>query len=333
MKQDFRLATGGLIDRTQPLNFSFNGKPYTGFAGDSLASALLAHGVHFVSRSFKYHRPRGIFSAGEEEPSALLEIGEGAYRVPSCRAPLVPLVDGLLARSQNCWPSLAFDLARALDYTHALWPAGFYNKTFKWPSWHTWEGMVRRLSGLGRCPEQADPDTYEQVNAHCDLLVCGGGPAGLVTALVAGRAGLRVILAEQDLQFGGALLWERIQLDGQPAAQWLGEVVAELAALPNVLLLRRTTVSGCYDHNVCTLLQQGDGHDWRECFWTVRPRRIALATGAIEQGLVFGNNDRPGIMLAGAIRHYLNRYAVVPGRCPGAAADAAQHAQKASHNF
>lgn len=314
MKQVFRLSSGGVIDRSRTLSFRFNGKEYAGYAGDSLASALLANGVRMVSRSFKYHRPRGIYSAGEEEPNALLEIGQGARREPTCRAPQVPLIEGLIAHSQSGWPTLGFDLARILDYTHALWPAGFYNKTFKWPRWHTWEGMLRRLGGLGRPLHEPDPDHYEQVNAHCDVLVCGGGPAGLMAALVAGRAGLRVILADQDTQFGGTLNWEQVGLDGQPAAQWIAEVVAELASLPGVFLLPRTTVAGNYDHNVTTLLQRGDGGNWRECFWTVRPRSIVLATGAIEQGLIFANNDRPGIMLAGAIRHYLNRYAVAAGR-------------------
>ncbi len=321
MKQAFRLPLGGDIDRSKTLHFTFNGEAYTGHPGDSLASALLANGVHFVSRSFKYHRPRGIFTAGEEEPNALLEIGSGASRIPSCRAPQVCLTEGLVANSQSGWPSLHFDLARILDYTHRLWPAGFYNKTFKWPNWHSWEGMIRKLSGLGRALDEPDPDHYEHVNAHCDLLVCGGGAAGLMSALVAGRAGLRVIVADQDEQLGGTLLRERIHLNGRAARDWVAQTLAELASMPGVILLPRTTVAGNYDHNVTTLLQRAavdDGSDgaggaWRECLWTVRPKHIALATGAIEQGLIFPNNDRPGILLASAIRHYLNRYAVAAG--------------------
>jgi len=322
--QPFRLPQGGDIDRSRTLQFTFNGQAYSGHPGDSLASALLANGVHFVSRSFKYHRPRGIFTAGEEEPNALLDIGSGASRTPNSRAPQVRLVEGLVAHSQSGWPSLHFDLARIFDYTHRLWLAGFYNKTFKWPNWHSWEGMIRKLSGLGRALEEPDPDHYEHANAHCDLLVCGGGPAGLMSALVAGRAGLRVIVADQDEQFGGALLRERIHMNGCAASNWVAETLAHLASIPGVILLPRTTVAGNYDHNVTTLLQRaavanddnsgaGAGGAWRECLWTVRPRRIALATGAIEQGLIFPNNDRPGIMLASAIRHYLNRYAVAPG--------------------
>jgi sarcosine oxidase subunit alpha len=309
----FRLASGGQIDRHEPLAFTFNGVHYTGYRGDTLASALLANGVRVVARSFKYHRPRGIFSAGEEEPCALVETGEGHARVPNCRATIVPLEAGLVATSQNGWPTVNFDLGRVVDFTHPLWPAGFYNKTFKWPSWKTWEGLVRRAAGLGRPLEGPDPDRYEQVNAHCDLLICGGGPAGLMAALVAASAGLRVILAEQSPDCGGVLNSENVELDDQPGGDWARQAVSGLRQRPNVTLLEHTVVTGVYDHNVTTLLQTGKGPAWRECLWTVRPRHILLASGAIEQGLIFPDNDRPGIMLAGALRHYLNRHAVLPG--------------------
>ncbi len=312
--QRFRLPEGGMIDRDRPLKFRFNGKDFSGYAGDTLASALLANGVRRVARSFKYHRHRGIYSAGEEEPSGLVEVGSGGRRTATCRPTLEPLVEGLTARSQTGWPGPNFDLGRVFDYTHALWPAGFYNKTFKWPGWHAWEGMVRALSGLGHAPVEPDPDHYEQVNAHCDLLVCGGGPAGLTAALAAGRSGARVILAEQDRRFGGCLNAERAELDGRPAGRWTEEVLAELESMPSVMLLPATTVSGIYDHGVTTLLQRGFGTAWRECLWTVRPRHVLLASGATEQGLVFPDNDRPGIMLAASMRQYLNRYAVAPGR-------------------
>jgi len=313
-RQPFRLPDGGAIDRARPLDFSFNGRPLRGYAGDTLASALIANGVRVVGRSFKYHRPRGIFSAGEEEPCALVETGEGDRRVPTCRAPLVPLAQGLVARSQHCWPSVGFDLGRVIDYSHALWPAGFYNKTFMWPNWQVWEGLVRRTAGLGRPLSAPDPDRYEVVNLHCDLLICGAGPAGLAAALAAGRAGLRVVLADQGEQFGGSLNWERVAIDDLAGADWARRAVDELASMPRVVLLPRTAVTAVFDHNVTTLLQTGRGTAWRECLWTVRPRRILLAAGAIEQGLIFPNNDRPGVMLAGSVRHYLNRYAVTPGR-------------------
>jgi len=312
-KNNMRLADGGLINRENSLNFRFNGRSYSGYEGDTLASALLANRVKVLARSFKYHRPRGIFTAGEEEPCALVETGEGDGRVPTCRAPMVPLSAGLVANSQNCWPSVRFDAGRVVDFTHALWPAGFYNKTFKWPSWRTWEGMIRKSAGLGRPLTGPDPDHYEQINVHCDLLVCGGGPAGLAAARMAGGAGLRVILADQTSEFGGSLIAEQYELDDRPGYQWARTSVAGLEAMSNVMLLPRTTVTGIYDNNVTTLLQTGNGTAWRECFWTVRPRHILLATGAIEQGLIFPNNDRPGIMLAGAVRQYVNRYAVKPG--------------------
>jgi sarcosine oxidase subunit alpha len=314
MPDSFRLCAGGHIDRLKPIEFSFNDKPLKGFAGDTLASALLANRITLLSRSFKYHRPRGTFTAGEEEPSALLEIGEGARREPSCRAPTVPLTQGLVARSQNCWPSVNFDVGRLIDYSHALWPAGFYNKTFKWPNWHSWEGLIRRSAGLGRPLTEADPDHYEQVNAHCDVLIVGAGPSGLLAAQIAGRAGLRVILVDQGEEFGGVLNWEQYQLGGAPARSWVQAVTQELASIPTVTLLPRTTVAGNYDHNVTTLLQRSTGQAWRECYWTIRPREVILAAGAIEQSLIFPHNDRPGIMLAGAVRHYLHRYAVVAGQ-------------------
>jgi sarcosine oxidase subunit alpha len=308
-----RLGSGGQINRDKVLRFTFNGRNYRGFEGDTLASALLANGVKVFGRSFKYHRPRGVFTAGEEEPCALVDIGEGNARAPTSRAPLVPLSEGLVANSQNCWPSVGFDVGRIVDFTHGLWPAGFYNKTFMWPGWHTWENLVRKAAGLGRPLTGPDPDHYEQVNAHCDVLVCGGGPAGLFAALAAGRAGLRVIIAEQAAEFGGALNSELYQVDGGPGQEWAAKVTAELEAMSNVVMLARTTASGIYDHHVTTLLQTGNNSSWRECLWTVRPRHVLLTTGAIEQGLIFPNNDRPGIMLAGAVRHYLNRYAVKAG--------------------
>ena len=311
---DARLPEGGLIDRSRALRFRFDDRELTGYEGDSLASALLAGGVRVVGRSFKYHRPRGIYTAGEEEPCALVEIGEGSARVPTCRAPMVTLTEGLVANSQKGWPSVRFDFGRVVDFTHGLWPAGFYNKTFKWPSWDFWEPLIRRSAGLGRPLTGPEPDRYEQVNAHCDLLICGGGPHGLLAASLAGRSGLRVILADQGPRFGGLSLGERLELDGLAGSRWAAGLVAELERLPNVLLLPRTVATAVYDGNVTTLLQGGDGSNWRECLWTVRPRHILLATGAIEQGLIFPDNDRPGVMLAGAVRQYLNRYAVSPGR-------------------
>jgi len=312
-----RLERGGRIDRARPLDFTFNGRRMTGYEGDTLASALLANGVSVVGRGFKFHRPRGILSAGVEEPNALLKVSLNGTTIPLVRATMQPLVDGLIAKSENCYPSVDFDFARARDFVHRLWPAGFYNKTFKWPSWHTYEGFVRRAAGLGAVPDGDDPAQYFHHNLHCDVLVVGGGPSGLAAAVAAARAGARVLLAEQDRELGGSLLSEREQIDGASAVQWLDAAVHELESLPNVQLMRRTCVAGYYDHNVLTALDQSDAErpDGRvERYWRIRAREVVLATGSIEQPLVFAHNDRPGILLAGAARQYLNRYGVAIGR-------------------
>jgi sarcosine oxidase subunit alpha len=312
-----RVPRGGLIDRTRPISFHFNDELYSGFAGDCLASALLANGVRTVARSFKFHRPRGLISCGIEEPNGLLELGVGAEAVPSARAPLIELEQGLRARSQAGWPSVNFDLGRAMDFLAPLWAAGFYNKTFLWPSWHTYEPLIRRMAGLGRAPAARDPDRYDVSNHHCDVLVIGGGVAGLRAAQGAGRDGARVLVVEQDHSFGGEALWNGSTLDGTPASQWLPQTLQTLNELPGVRLLPRTTATGYYDHNVVALLERcprTHPNAPRERLHLVRAQRVILATGAIEQPLIFDNNDRPGIMLAGAARQYLRRYGVALGR-------------------
>ena len=315
--QPHRLPEGGSIDRSRPLGFFFNGRRFEGFAGDTLASALLANGVHLVGRSFKYHRPRGILSAGTEEPNAIVQVGSGARGLPNLKATRVDLYEGLSARSVNCWPGPGLDLAAVNDLAHRLIPAGFYYKTFMWPhrGWHVYERLIRRMAGLGRAPDGPDPDRYERMNAHCDLLVVGAGPAGLAAAETAGRSGARVILADEDCLLGGSLR-------GSADAGRLGEISAELQAMDNVRVLTRTTVTGYYDHNFLVALERvtdhlGPGappHLPRQRLWRIRAGRVALATGALERPLVFANNDRPGVMLAGAARAYVNRFAVLPGR-------------------
>jgi len=312
----YRLEQGGLVDRTQPVPFSFNGSGYMGCAGDSLASAFLANGLRTIARSFKFHRPRGIFSCGVEEPGALVQLGEGARVIPSARAPVVELTPGLQARSQAGWPSVNFDLGRLLDFVAPLWAAGFYNKTFIWPSWHTYEPLIRRMAGLGRAPGERDPDRYEVGNLHCDVLVIGGGLAGLEAAWDAGRAGARVVLVEQGHRLGGEASWDRALIQGLPASSWLTQMVQQLNQMSDVRLMARTTATGYYDHNVVALLertQKNHAGAPRERYWIVRAGRVVLATGAIEQPLIFAHNDRPGIMLAGAARQYLRRYGVAIG--------------------
>ena len=248
--QLMRLETGGRIDRDKPLSFTFDGKRYGGFKGDTLASALLANGVRVVGRSFKYHRPRGVLAAGAEECNALVTVGQGALEEPNIRATLQPLYDGLTARSQNCWPGVKFDIGRSLDYLHFLWPAGFYNKTFIWPHWRWYEGFIRRLSGLGKLPPGDDPDHYTHHNVHCDVLVVGGGPAGLSAALAASEHGLRVVLIEQDSLLGGSLLWSEGNIDGEQGDAWLEDTVSVLRQRDNVTLLTNTTASAWFDHRM-----------------------------------------------------------------------------------
>ena len=320
--QPHRLHGGGRIDRRQPLHFTFDGAGYQGYAGDTLASALLANGVHLVGRSFKYHRPRGIFGAGAEEPNALVQLGSVARTEPNVRATQVELHDGLTAASQNCWPSVRFDLWALNGVLGPLFPAGFYYKTFMWPqSWwrSVYERLIRRAAGLGRAPTAPDPDRYEHMHAHCDVLVVGGGPAGLMAALAAGRSGARVILVDEQPELGGALLSEPID---HPGAVWLRSVAAELETCAELRVLTRTTAFGYYDHNFLGLLERvtdhlpadAAPHLPRQRLWKVRARQVVLATGALERPLVFADNDRPGIMLASAARTYVNRYAVRPGR-------------------
>jgi sarcosine oxidase subunit alpha len=319
-----RLPLGGLIDRSRPLGFAFDGKAMTGFAGDTLASALIANGTILAGRSFKYHRPRGILTAGSEEPNALVELREGARREANTRATTIELFDGLSARSQNRWPSLAFDALSINGLASPLFVAGFYYKTFMWPAsfWEKlYEPVIRRAAGLGRASTEPDPDTYEKAFAFCDVLVIGAGPSGLMAAVTAARAGARVIVCDEDFRFGGRLLSERQIVDGKPAPDWAAAIVAELAANPDVTLMSRTTAFGVYDQGTYGALERvGDHlpipapHAPRQRLWKIIAKRAVLAAGAVERPLVFGGNDRPGVMMAGAVRSYVTRFAVAPMR-------------------
>jgi heterotetrameric sarcosine oxidase alpha subunit len=322
--QPARLASGGLVDRTSTLHFTFDGRSLAGHPGDTLASALIANGVRLVGRSFKYHRPRGIFTAGPEEPNALVEIGTGARRTPNTKATTVELFDGLQAVSQNRWPSLRVDALAINQLGGAFLAAGFYYKTFMWPAafWEkVYEPLIRRAAGLGRASGLADPDLYEKSHAFCDVLVIGSGPAGLAAALAAGRAGARVILCEDDFALGGKLLAERREIDGRPGAHWARAAEAELAAMPEVTILRRCQVFGTYDDGVYGALERVADHvaaprpgPPRQRLWRIVARACVNAMGAVERSIAFGGNDRPGVMTASAVRTYVNRFGVAPGR-------------------
>lgn len=328
MSQAYRLsvanASSASIDRERVVRFSFNDKTFEAFHGDTLASALLANGARTIARSFKYHRPRGIMTAGVEEPNALVQIAEGAWTVPNVKATQVEVYDGLIARSVNCWPSVDVDLLAINSLVGRVLPAGFYYKTFMWPKrmWMTYEQFIRKGAGLGTVPELPDPDFYDVVNVHCDVMVAGAGAAGLCAALSAARSGARVIIADEQSEFGGGLLSTAYRINDASATTWLAETCNELARFDNVTMLPRTSVFGYFDHNYLGLVERVSDHQApvhqprqpRERTWHVRAKHVVIATGAHERPIVFGNNDRPGVMMASAVSAYVRRYAVAPGK-------------------
>jgi sarcosine oxidase subunit alpha len=323
MSQPFRVVGGSLIDRNAPLGFHFNGQSLRALRGDTLASALLANGIHLVARSWKYHRPRGVMAAGVEDPNAVVQLAQGAQSVPNARATEVELYEGLTASSVNCFPGPEHDWMALASLAAGLMPAGFYYKTFMWPGrwWPSYERWIRRAAGLGSAPPLSDPDTYERLHAHCDVLVVGAGPAGLSAALAAARSGARVILADEGARFGGSLNATLVTVEHLSAHGWIAQTAAELARLPDVTMLTRSTVFGYHDHNLLTIAQRLTDHlpleqrsGPRERLWKVHAREVVLATGAHERPLVFRNNDRPGVMLASAVSAYLHAYGVCCGR-------------------
>jgi sarcosine oxidase subunit alpha len=319
-----RIAGKGLINREKNLNFKFDGLSYKGFEGDTVASALLASGKKIFGRSFKYHRPRGVLTAGSEEPNALITVGQGAFQDPNVRATTQEIFEGLITKSQNNWPNLQYDILSINDLFSNFLGAGFYYKTFMWPKsfWEKiYEPFIRRAAGLGALSGLHNSDTYEKAYAFCDLLIIGGGPSGLMAAKIAAKAGLDVILAEQEPIFGGRLNSETEKVDGIPGSDWAAKIIEELKALDNVRLFLRTTVTGVYDQGTFAAVERVGHHlpdrgsdRPLECFWRIVAKNSILAAGAIERGIAFPNNDRPGIMAASAVRTYLNRFGVSPGR-------------------
>ncbi|MEP3280243.1 MAG: sarcosine oxidase subunit alpha family protein [Stappiaceae bacterium] len=324
MTQPFRIKTGGRIHRDRPIGFSFNGKDYQGYEGDTLASALLANGVHLVARSFKYHRPRGIMTAGAEEPNAMVQLDTGNRTEPNLKATQVELFDGLTATSVNCWPSINFDVQAVNGMFHKLFPAGFYYKTMmSSPNlWHKfYEPMIRKAAGWGKAPPGPDPDFYDQMHVYCDVLVVGAGPAGLAAARAAASSGARVIIADEQSEFGGCLLSLKRQINGKKALTWVNEQVAALKAEPEVTTLHRTTIFGYYDQNYLVAIERRRDHlglpstpaKPKQRIWHIRAEQVVLATGSHERPLVFADNDRPGTMLAEAVKSYVNRFGVLSG--------------------
>ncbi|TIM35736.1 MAG: FAD-binding protein, partial [Mesorhizobium sp.] len=324
-----RTDAGGRIDRLRTIRFTFDGAPYTGHAGDTLASALLANGVTLFGRSFKYHRPRGVLTSGVEEPNALVTVLRGEVREPNIAATMVEIYDGLTVVSQNRFPSLSWDVSAVNQLGGKLLSAGFYYKTFMGPAigplkstrfWMFCEHFIRRAAGLGRAGTAPDTARYERMNAFCDVLVVGSGPAGLMAARAAADQGARVILSELEPHFGGSANWSGETIDGMPGADWAARAAGQLEGYDNVRLLPRTTVWGYYDGNTLAALERVTDHkerpgkgEPRHRYWTIRARSVVLATGSFERPLVFPGNDRPGVMLAHAAERYANEYGVLPG--------------------
>ncbi len=313
---------GATIDRQRPIAFTWAGKSYAGFAGDTLASALLANGVSIVGRSFKYHRPRGLIAAGLEEPNGIVQLETGAATTPNVKATQIELYEGLTARPVNAWPSPQFDLLAINSLAKPFIPAAFYYKTFFWPSWKAFEPSIRKAAGLGVAPQDHDPDSYEHRFAHVDTLVIGSGAAGLAAAEAAAESGAGVLLVEADPMLGGGLLATREEVGGQSAAAWRAAVLARLAAMGNVRTMARTMAFGFYDHGMVALCERVTDHlplerriGPRQRLWKVRCRRAILATGAFERPIAFSGNDLPGVMLASAAQTYALRYGALPGRC------------------
>jgi len=326
MTQTFRLQNEGLVNRTKPIDFIFNGKKYIGYEGDTLASALLANGVHLIGRSFKYHRPRGFFGAGVDEPNAKLQVTINGYSEPNINATEIELVEGLSATSQNCWPSVEFDVGAINNFLNKFFPAGFYYKTFMWPKsfWYkVYEPFIRKAAGLGVASVEKDNERYEHKYEYCDLLVTGSGPAGLASAYAAAKNGAKVILAEDKPRFGGSLLTDNVTIDNLSGKAWAEKIISELKEMPNVIVKNRSQVFGYYDHNMMVMFERIGDHlktkskfTPRQRLWYIRAKEVLLSTGSIERPIVFGNNDTPGVFLSAAAKEYIKVYGVLIGKKP-----------------
>jgi sarcosine oxidase, subunit alpha len=327
MSNKFRLSSGGEINRTERVSFKFNGKTFFGYKGDTLASALLANGIHLVARSFKYHRPRGFLGSGSEEPNAIVQIIKDKARTePNIRATQIEIFEGFEAKSQNCWPSVNFDIGEINNFFAPLLPAGFYYKTFMWPTnlWEKYEYFIRKSAGLGISPTERDPDLYDHKYYHCDVLIIGSGPAGLTAALIAVKSGKKVLLVDEKPDHGGSLIGSDnkvTKINEKSPKNWVDKTCLSLSGNKNIKILNRTSVAAYHNYNYLIMMQNLTDHlnedekknKIRQRLWKVRAKKVILATGSIERTMVFDCNDRPGIMLSSAVRKYLNHYAVKCG--------------------
>ena len=326
MSQNYRLDKVGLINRGKKISFKFNGKKYFGYEGDTLASALIANGVHLVGRSFKYHRPRGFFGVGADEPYAIVQLYRNGETDPNCRATEQELFDGLEAKSVNCWPSVNFDIGAINNFLNRFFPAGFYYKTFMWPKsfWYkVYEPFIRRAAGFGVASTKHDKERYEHKYEYCDLLVAGSGPSGLASAYAASKNGAKIILAEDKPRFGGSLLTSEANIGNQSGKEWVDKIIAELKEMPNVIVKNRAQVFGYYDHNMLVMTERINDHlpkskkySPKQRLWYIRAKEVVISSGSIERPIVFGNNDTPGVVLASAAKEYLKVYGVLVGKKP-----------------
>ncbi len=326
MSENFRLEKGGLINRNKKISFKFNGKKYFGYEGDTLASALIANGVHLVGRSFKYHRPRGFFGAGVDEPYAIVQMNRNDEVDPNVRATEQELFEGLEAKSVNCWPNVNFDIGAINNFLNKFFPAGFYYKTFMWPKsfWYRiYEPIIRKAAGFGAASIKHDKERYEHKYEYCDLLITGSGPSGLASAYAAAKNGARVILAEDKSRFGGSLLTSDVTIGNQSGQEWAEKIITELKSMPNVIVKNRSQVFGYYDHNMLVMserisdhLSKTEKYTPKQRLWYIRAKEAIISSGSIERPLVFGNNDTPGVMLSSAAKEYLKIYGVLVGKKP-----------------
>ena len=326
MSEEFRLDKIGLVNRNKKISFKFNGKKYFGYEGDTLASALIANGVHLIGRSFKYHRPRGFFGAGVDEPYAMVQLYRNNETEPNVRATEQELFEGLEAKSINCWPSVNFDIGAINNFLNKFLPAGFYYKTFMWPKsfWYKiYEPFIRKAAGFGVVSTKHDNERYEHKYEYCDLLITGSGPSGLASAYAAAKNGARVILAEDKSRFGGSLLTSEVSIGNQNGKDWADNIIGELKKMPNVTIKNRSQVFGYYDHNMLVMSERLSDHlpkskkyTPKQRLWYIRAKEVIISTGSIERPIVFGNNDTPGVVLASAAKEYLKVYGVLVGKKP-----------------